>query len=248
METRGILFDWGGTLAQVDGQVEALTRGATEALRILAGRSDPQLVQSMIRAAIEAEKDASVHPEHREVDLADMLRVWAGDHGIGADSVDIAKALDAIGSSWVGSALTPMGGVRETLQTLRAMGLRIGLVSNCFIPPKYCWDELRRQNIDDLLDCAVFSSSVGYRKPSRRIYAEAVRQLAAAGGPEEYAQLLFVGDSPAYDVITPGALGMRTALVASTSGIWAADDYERARPDFRIDSVSELPMLLADLS
>jgi FMN phosphatase YigB (HAD superfamily) len=248
VEIRGILFDWGGTLAHVHGQAEALMRGAAEALAILVGRSDPDLVRSMMMAAVQAEKDASAHPEHREVDLTVLLKHWAADHGIAAGNDSIEKALDAIGRQWIGSALTPVHGARETLQTLRAMGLHIALVSNCFIPPKYCWDELREQRIDDLLDCAVFSSSVGYRKPSRHIYGEAMRQLAAAGGPQVWSQLMFVGDSPAYDVITPAALGMRTALVSSSAGLWLADDYERARPDFRIDSVTELPVLLADLS
>lgn len=248
MPIRGILFDWGGTLAHVDGQVEALTRAADEVLRLFLGRSDPDLVRSILGAAVEAEKRASEHPEHREVDLADLMRRWAAAEGCTVDDERIRQALTAIGENWVGSALTPIAGARETLQALRAMGLRTGLVSNCFIPPQYCWDELRRQQFADLLDCAVFSSGVGYRKPSRRIYMEAMRQLGTGGEPQIPSEVMFVGDSPVYDVITPSALGMHTALVAGRTGVWSAADYERAQPDFRISSVTELPVLLADLS
>lgn len=248
MQIRAILFDWGGTLAHVDGQVEALMRGAAEVLQIIAGRSDDALAQSMMAAAVEAEKRAAEHPDLYEVDLGELLRAWARAHGLSANERQIDASLAAIGRNWVGAALTPVFGARDTLQTLRAMGLRVGLVSNCFIPPQYCRDELRHQRIADLLDCAVFSSEVGHRKPSRRIYAKALQDLAAIGGPSEFAEILFVGDSPAYDVITPAALGMSTALVGTGSGLWSAEDYERAKPDFRVDSVTELPVLLADLS
>jgi FMN phosphatase YigB (HAD superfamily) len=248
VQIRGILFDWGGTLAHVDGQTDALLRGAAEVLNRLVGHADPQLVQSMMVSAVEAERTASNHPEYREVDLSEFLRDWADSHGFAWVDGQLDSALAAICGSWVGAALTPIPGVRQTLQALRAMGMTIGLVSNCFIPPKYCHDELRQQGIAHLLDCTLFSSGVGHRKPSRHIYRQAVRELAGAGGPEDCSQILFVGDSPAYDVMAPAALGMKTALVSSNLGLWPAEDYERARPDFRIDSVTELPALLADLS
>lgn len=248
MQIQGVLFDWGGTLASVDRQRESLTRGASQALDSLLGGAAADLVDSLVSAAIEAELRASADPEHREVQLHAFIGSWAAEHGLGLSDDQVATALDMIGQSWVGSALTPFAGAREALMTLRAMGLRIGLVSNCFIPPRHCHDELRLEGLSELLDCAVFSSGVGFRKPSRRIYAEAVHLLAEAGGPESYANILFVGDSPAYDVMMPAALGMHTALVTCHRGLWAPEDYEKARPDFRIDSVGELPVLLADLS
>lgn len=248
MLIKGILFDWGGTLAHVDGQTEALLRGGAQALELLAGRADPELVRGMLAAALEAERAAATDPEYREVQLSKLLGGWAKAHGIVARDGQLDAAMEMICRNWVGSALSPVPRAAETLQALRGMGLSIGLVSNCFIPPRYCRMELREQGIADLLDCAVFSSEVGYRKPSRRIYAEALQRMAAAGGPDDYRQMLFVGDSPAYDVMTPAALGMSTALVSSPAGIWAPEDYERAQPDFRIDTVAELPVLLADLS
>lgn len=248
MLIKGILFDWGGTLAHVDGQTEALLRGGAQALELLAGRADPELVQGMLAAALEAERAAAADPEYREVQLNELLGGWAKAHGIAARDGQLDAAMEMICRNWVGSALSPVPRATETLQTLRGMGLSIGLVSNCFIPLSYCREELRRQGIADLLDCTVFSSEVGYRKPSRRIYAEALRRMAVAGGPDDYRQILFVGDSPAYDVMTPAALGMHTALVSSPAGIWAPEDYERAEPDFRIETVAELPVLLADLS
>lgn len=248
MQIRGILFDWGGTLAHVDGQTQALLRAAGEVLTLLWGRAEPEQVQSLMTAAIQAEQAACEGPDFREVDLGELLRDWMYARGTAITAQQVEESLVVIGRNWVGAALSPIPGARQTLQALRAMGLPIGLVSNCFIPPEYCWDELRRQQFSDLLDCAVFSSGVGYRKPSRRIYAQAVRQLAGVGGPSEPGQILFVGDSPTYDVVAPAAMGMRTALVSSNAGLWAPEDYERARPDIRIDSVIELPALLADLS
>ncbi len=242
-----ILFDWGGTLAQVDGQVEAFKRGAARILEGFIGMAPEAIVDEMVAAAVEAEKQASLDPEYREVDLAELLREWAGRYGVSLTDEQVSTALTTIGRQWVGAALTVMPHSRETLQMLRRAGLRIALVSNCFIPVEYCRDELQHQNLADLFDCTVFSSEVGYRKPSPRIYEEAIGRISLDGDGLDLSRVLFVGDSPAYDVIAPAAMGMKTALVAASAGVWPAADYERAQPDFRIDSVAELPALLRHL-
>jgi putative hydrolase of the HAD superfamily len=242
-----VLFDWGGTLAVVDGQTEALKRGAEQVLESLIGQSIPQVVDHMVASAVEAETQASLDPEHREVDLREFMRSFAGKYGLPVADEQLAAAMVTIGRSWVGAALRLVPGVRDMLATLKGMGLRVGLVSNCFIPFEYCLDELRHQNIADLLDHVVISSGVGYRKPSPRIYAEALRGIAANGQPADPTRVLFVGDSPAYDVIAPAGLGMKTAQVASKPGFWPQNDHEQAAPDWRIETVLEVPGILATL-
>jgi putative hydrolase of the HAD superfamily len=95
----------------------------------------------------------------------------------------------------------------ELLRTLRADGLRIGLVSNAFDPGEFMREDLALHGIDGLLDAAVFSSEIGVRKPDPRIYRAVLDQLGV-----EPDRALFVGDRVLEDVQGPAALGMHTCL------------------------------------
>jgi putative hydrolase of the HAD superfamily len=127
------------------------------------------------------------------------------------------------------------------LAELRGRGYRIGLLSNCAVPMPYSLQELERQGFAELLDPIVFSSEVGYRKPSPQVFHEAVRRAYPAGPPDELARVMYVGDSPRLDVTAPASLGMRTALVTREPGVWPEEDYAAARPDLQIDAVTQLP-------
>lgn len=242
MQVQAILFDWGGTLAQVVTQHDRLTRGAREAAGILAGAGGNEAcVADFIARILGAEELAAADPELHEADVHRYLREWAA--GICPDTQRLAEAADALGRAWMGS-LELFDGVLEALGALRQRGLILGIVSNCMVPPPWCHDELVRIGLAPFFDFAVFSSEVGYRKPSRIIYERALQELRKRTAIEDLSRVLFVGDSPAFDVIAPAALGMKTALVACRKGIWPAADYERARPDLRVHSVAELPALL----
>jgi putative hydrolase of the HAD superfamily len=145
--------------------------------------------------------------------------------------------------NWRGS-LQPFPGVAETLAELKRRGLRLGVVSNVIIPGRYCDMELEAEGYARFMDFKVYSSEVGYRKPSPKIYEHAIRE--AFGEAEvDLSRAMFVGDSPVFDVAEPARLGMKTALVTCYRGIWPSDHYEQSQPDYRIDSVNELPDLLS---
>ena len=241
MEVDLILFDWGGTLAAVERQAHALCCGALAAAEILAAR--PGEGDSLVGEIQRAEQEAAADPTHREADLRAVVARWASSLGGPVDPDRLAAAQDALGRAWVGS-LVPLPGARQALESLRRRAYPIGLVSNCCLPPEYCRQELARQGLPELLDFAVFSSEVGYRKPSPVIYEEALKKADSRRRPADRSRVLFVGDSPALDVMAPAGMGMKTALINRPPGIWPAADYARARPDLRIDTVAELPELL----
>lgn len=243
MQIDVILFDWGGTLAEVRTQAEAFLTGAAKAGRILCGQAVDQDVQRLGRAIISAEATAAADPGHREADLTAVLADWAMIINPNFTREQLAAARDALGMQWIGS-LEPVPGAIEAVRELHERGLRIGLVSNCSVPVEYCRKELARQGFAGMMDFAVFSSDVGYRKPSRVIYETALERAFPGGEERDASRVLFVGDSPAFDVIAPAAMGMRTALVASPSGFWPDEDHARAKPDLRLESVAELPAML----
>jgi len=243
MRVEVILFDWGGTLTGVDRQPAALRRGAIEAARILGHADAGDAALALTRDILSTEAKAAADPSHRETDLRSVLADWASRLSPPADAERLAKAGDALGEAWVGS-LDPIPGTIDALRELRERGYQLGLVSNCSVPTEYCRREFARQGLARLMDVSVFSSEVGYRKPSWIIYEEAIRRASPQARPADLSRVLFVGDSPACDVLAPAEMGMRTALVKRPPGIWPAEDYARARPDFRIDHVRELVDLL----
>ena len=239
-----IIFDWGGTLADVSNQPEALFAGSSVVSEVLSGRSDPDTARALVVHALGAEKAAAADPSCREVDLTVLMADWAKAHGWPADNARVAAAVKALGECWVGGALEPLPGAVETVRQLRGAGYRIGLVSNCWIPKLYCDQELARQGFASLMDFAVYSSEVGFRKPSATIYRAALGKAYPDGQRPDMSRVLFVGDSPTCDVMAPAAMGMRTALVAGRPGLWSEQDLARANPDLQVASVAELPALL----
>lgn len=238
-----IFFDWGRTLTDISGQAAALQRGAVSAARVL-GQGDGSSSQLLDRL-ISAEMRAAADPTGREADVRQVLRDWCREHDLPPDSDMVESAIDCLGQAWVGS-LTPFPGVRETLAELRRRGYRLGLVSNCCIPGRFCEQELEREGLARYLDFATVSSEAGFRKPAPAIYASALEHAFGprAQWPADLGSVLFVGDAPIFDVAAPANLGMRTALVACSPGTWPEQEYDQIKPDLQIDSVNELPKLL----
>lgn len=237
-----ILFDWGGTLAEVARQNESIAEGARRVGQLLLGKCDG-VADKLAMQAMAAEVKAAADPSCREVDLIQFLADWSRSMGCPATAQQLEDAAEAIGQVWVGS-LEPFPGAVEAVRTLRERGYRIGVVSNCWFLPRHCRQELDRQGFGQHVDFAVFSSELGLRKPSPKVYQKALHRAFDGQCPPDCSRILFVGDSPTCDVIGPAKLGMKTALVTCKKGIWSPADYANARPDLRIDAVSELPALL----
>ncbi len=95
--------------------------------------------------------------------------------------------------------------VPETLRTLAARGLRLGLISNSH----RCLQSFQEHfELDGLISAAVSSSAHGYMKPHPSIFEAALAQLGVKPG-----ESLMVGDSLAHDIEGARRVGMRGVLV-----------------------------------
>jgi putative hydrolase of the HAD superfamily len=95
--------------------------------------------------------------------------------------------------------------VREVLDSLRARGLHLGVISN--------WDTrlpdlLRQLDLARRFDAVVYSSAVGVEKPDARIFRRTLRALGV-----EARAALHVGDNRLEDVEGAIAAGMRALLL-----------------------------------
>jgi len=96
-------------------------------------------------------------------------------------------------------------GVRESLERLRAAGLKLAVVSNSEGTIEQMLVEI---DLRDLFETVLDSSVVGFTKPDPRIYRLALDRLGVGA-----AEAIMVGDSPSADVDGAQAAGIRAALI-----------------------------------
>ena len=131
--------------------------------------------------------------------------------------------------------------VKPTLEQLRDMDLKLGLVSNTAWPAAAHDPDLARFGIKDLLPCRFYSCDFGWEKPDPRIFHAALDCLGLA--PEE---AVFVGDFLRFDVAGAQAVGMK-AVWKRVEGRPSAVDDHNVIPDAVITRISELPTALKRL-
>ncbi len=157
-------------------------------------------------------------------------------HGWPLESVRLAEAI-RLRMEFTRMGLAPLPGTVEALETLRARGHRLGLISDCSAETPALWDSLP---FAPLIEVPVFSCAVGYLKPDARIYQIACERLGVA--PEA---CLYVGDRPE-EVIGARAAGIRAIRVRPPH----EDTYEAreaGRPVWdgpELDSVAQVPAAL----
>ncbi|MGW8989880.1 HAD family hydrolase [Streptomyces zhihengii] len=127
--------------------------------------------------------------------------------------------------------------VRPALTALRAAGVRVVVAGNQTVRA----GRLLRA-LDLPADHVATSAEWGVAKPEPEFFA---RVLEAAGSAPE--RTLYVGDHPANDVFPARAAGLRTAHLrrGPWGYLWADDPDVRAAAEWSIDSLQQLPSLVA---
>ena len=167
-----------------------------------------------------------------------VLERWLGTRsaGVAGAQLDELRGLVAAPRA-IGTEVAPAA--QETLERLRADGLRIVLVSNTL------WtgdDELRADvaalGLGPFVDGVVTSHSTGYRKPHPAIFERALA-LAGVSGADAF----MVGDEPYQDVFGAQRAGMRAVWLRHPPPrphpVGAPSGF-RVRADAEIRSLAEL--------
>lgn len=208
---RAVLLDVGGTLwpdgfplpgAEGDHQVERVRR-------VLPGLS-PDLARRLVRevhARFERRYERAASPDLSQDTLGELA---AALRALGLEPPP--PGLDALRRALIVPAspdyLFP--GAPQLLREARALGLRSVLVSNTYLRTGDDYlEDFARFGLGSLLDGAVTSVDVGFRKPHRALFEAALR---VAGSPPE--ACVMVGNSERDDIAPARALGMRTVRVA----------------------------------
>jgi putative hydrolase of the HAD superfamily len=122
-------------------------------------------------------------------------------------------------------------GTRALLEGFRDAGLKLGLVSNTFLPGTVLDRHLAAENLLDLLPVRVYSCDVLFRKPNPNIFAAALSRTGLSA-----ASTLFVGDSPTADIEGANRAGLISVLKDPTD----RHRTHSAHPRHRIRRLAEL--------
>lgn len=238
-----VLFDYGLTLVEFERPAAALEAAQIEIARCIVAAGlvapAPQILEAAVHGRIAAEIAAHERSGAlEEIDVAALERRAFADIGLHLEDDLLDRCSRIVQEAWF-HGVHPYPEVTDVLRTLRGGGLRLGICSNAAYRPASLREQLRHVGIDGLVDAVVFSSDVGWRKPSPRIFAAALRALRAPAG-----RTVFVGDRLREDVGGARDAGMRTVLVQRDS--FTSQPAVGAQPDAVVSSLHELPALLLD--
>lgn len=129
--------------------------------------------------------------------------------------------------------ITPEAETESLLDALADAHLPFGVITNGSARQ---WRKLEGLGLVRRTSCLFVSETFGSKKPARAIFDAAAAHLGVSP-----AQILFVGDNPAVDILGAQAAGMKAAWLHRNQP-WPEElDGE---PDFVIGSLSELAALL----
>jgi putative hydrolase of the HAD superfamily len=217
-----VLFDWGDTLMQFAYSPELVSAGHRAGLAATGRDGLPEAAEVTERFCEEYEPLFWVPGTIEEIEYPDLVRRLLRDFGVEIDDEELGRYLEAEHRAWDPARILAAH-THPLLETLRARGLKLGLVSNAFDPGWLLHRDLEQMGLAERLDFSVFSSEVGMRKPHPAIFERALEALGAE--PE---RALFVGDRLYEDVRGAAEVGMTTV-----QALWfRADEHpDGAEPD-----------------
>jgi putative hydrolase of the HAD superfamily len=197
-----VLFDWSNTLVRFTWDDDLLAAGHRAAL----GRDDPEFTERYRELVLGDTKQRPYAELLAELGVADPDAFIDAEHQVWLAAHEVLAAAPAL------------------LESLRARGLKTGVVANSWPdPPRVLRADAERFGLAPLLDVQVWSEEVGARKPDADIFLYALRALRVDPNAA-----IFVGDRLDADVAGAAEVGMSTI-----QALWfRADDSGGAEPDF----------------
>ncbi len=126
---------------------------------------------------------------------------------VSADDDRLKAALNIFFQDFI-DTLELREGAKKLIHQAKDQG-KVGLISN-FTHAPVIYKSLRKVGISEFFNVVVVSDEIGWRKPSRHIFQEALNRLQIPAS-----ETVYIGDSPIEDIKGAKAAGLRTIFVPS---------------------------------
>lgn len=232
MAVRAVVFDWGGTLSEWEGDQGLYDSWRAEGWAAAADLLSPETKERLSEHLMAAEDELweASATEHTSGHLSHLLAAVVREQRLEVTEALIEEAAAKHLDAWR-QRIRHDPDAAHVLAELRSRGIKTGLLSNTYWPSAFHDKALAEDGLRDLLDVRLYSSELQHTKPHPAVFLEAVEKLGSA--PED---AVFVGDRPFDDIHGAKAAGLRAVLRPNT--IVPTFDVE---PD---GVIYELPALL----
>jgi putative hydrolase of the HAD superfamily len=224
MNFRGVLFDFGYTLAYPDE--ENVTRYREKLVSILMKYGYNKTLDDFVPVLESTYRNAT---KGKMKDIYELWKVLLKNLGIPERST-LVQELTELRKNHVATRLRLYDNVILVLSTLKTK-YKLALVSNCFVGLS---DILRVLNLSRFFECIILSHEVGVMKPDRRIYVEALQRLKLR--PEE---CVFVSDTIS-DLEGAREVGLGTILICQGEHTICNVKDPDFKPDFQLKHISQI--------
>jgi putative hydrolase of the HAD superfamily len=180
--------------------------------------------------AVEAATFARSTTDQRSATLRQILEQASADLGLDVTEAILEEAGTHYLDSWTPHIVHDRDAI-PTLTRLRAMGLKIGLLSNTHWPRRFHEHFLERDGLAGLIDVRCYTSEMARTKP----HPDAFAHVLGALGVDDPSTAVFVGDRPYDDIFGARQAGMRAVLRPNHE----VPGHE-VEPDAVIDALPEL--------
>lgn len=224
MYLKGVLFDFGDTLAYIDKKSNRrYTDGLLSILRKYGYQKDlVNLTSSLGKAYYDSSKG----------EMNNFREFWGAllmDSGMSREPA-LIRRLGEFRNRNYATIFKLYKGTIPVLSNLQKK-YKLALVSNCAIGLS---DIIRVLGLSSFFECIVLSYEVGVRKPDKRIYLEALQSVKLA--PDE---CVFVSDEIS-DLEGAREVGLKTFLVRQGSHTTHEAKNPNFKPDFQCNHISEV--------
>jgi len=197
-----VVFDWGGTLTPWhDIDLHAQWYAYAEVY-------DPPNASTLARELAEAEVGRWRRQQESSGAISTgALEALFTDRGIDVTSARHLRALGSYLDFWAPHTLADPDAA-GLLTALRAMGLRIGVLSNTMWPRGHHEEVFARDDLLGLIDAACYTSEMQVAKPHSEAFAAIASALEVSPG-----SCVFVGDRLWDDILGAQQAGMRAVWI-----------------------------------
>jgi putative hydrolase of the HAD superfamily len=223
---KAVIFDYIGTLVNC--------RGYTM------DSSMENLYSALVNEGFEVTKDqflasyALAHEKYRKIRYEELKEVtnavWVAEalsnlgFKVSADHHRVKCALNVFFKAYIDTFELRDGAKKLLKQTQQQC--KIGLISN-FTHAPVIHKSLRLLGIDAFFDVVVVSEAVGWRKPSPKIFQDALQRLGV-----EAKDAVYIGDSPIEDIKGAKQSGLKTVFIPSQFNTLKDLLESKQKPDF----------------
>ena len=188
-----------------------------------------------------------IRDQNLDVSFRDQVEIFINNIDVGMvdrlDEETIQEIIRVYADSFFVHPPVPHSDALSVLGDVKAMGLRIGLISNTGMTPGSTFRRyLDQQGMLKYFDTLTFSDEVKLAKPSDEIFLLTLRSLGA-----DPAETVHVGDHVQNDVVGAKRCGLKT--------VWITGFYENENPsdpdtmpDVTVDGLAEVVPAIAGLA